>query len=273
MDKTRKLTVGISLAIHAGLIALMVLVFDVPDGSAVAPAPEPMDLFLPPMQVSTRSIEVQETEEPVEEVKPVEAVEPEPEEVVEPTPALLPVVEDAVEAVAPEVVVAKAPEPEKPKPPKPPKPKPRRETQKPPEKPPEPAQQSAPSVAAGVANAPIAQAAITGNANAEVSGGGNPGASSDYIAQIIQRVSEKKPRFPARALSSGAQGKPVVRFRIDRNGKVLSRELVASSGRPDLDEAALKTIDRADPFPPMPPEMTGAEKAFTLPIDFNIKKR
>lgn len=266
MDSYRKITVGTSLAVHAGAIALLVLVFDAPSGGAMVPAPQTMDLFLPPLFAATRSVEVPETEKPVEETKPVE-VEP-PAEVVEPEPVTLPVMAEAVEAIEPEVVVVKELEPEKPKPPKP---KPRREAQKP-QKPKEPPAPAPPSVEAGPAEAPIAAVATPGNADINLEGGGDPGARADYGDKVVAWIRRHK-RYPDRAERREIEGTPWVRFVVDRNGKLISCALHKSSGRPELDQAALDTIARGDPFPAMPDEVLGDTKAFVVPIDFNIKKR
>lgn len=269
MSKSRKLTFCASLAAHAGAIALLVLVIEAPESGAVAPAPVPIDLFLPPMMTAARTIDVPETAKPVETAEPVEIEEPQEITPPEPETVTVPIVPDAVEAVEPEVAVAKEPEPEKPKP----KPRPRREADKKPPKPKEPpAPAPPPSVASGPPDAPIGPVATPGNAPVTAGGGGDPGAVADYTALVGAWVKKHK-FYPERARRREMEGRPSVRFRIDRAGTVLSCELVQSSGRSELDEAALETIRRADPFPAMPDDVSGDTKEFTVTVDFSINRR
>lgn len=51
--------------------------------------------------------------------------------------------------------------------------------------------------------------------------------------------------------------KAQVRVQIDRNGNLLSKKIVRSSGNPTYDEYALETIERSVPFP-RPPEKLSA---------------
>ncbi len=47
--------------------------------------------------------------------------------------------------------------------------------------------------------------------------------------------------------------KTQILLKIDADGKIVSRQVVKSSGNPNYDEVAIETIDRSAPFPP-PPE-------------------
>lgn len=53
---------------------------------------------------------------------------------------------------------------------------------------------------------------------------------------------------------------------IDRNGRLLSHRLAASSGSSTLDNAAMTVIERAQPFPRFPPGMSQAQIALTIPL-------
>ncbi|RJF80651.1 energy transducer TonB [Oleomonas cavernae] len=255
-NKSASVTVGVSLAVHATAILLLVLVFDAPTSGAVVPAPQTMELMLPPMMTEAQPVQAVESP-PVEEVKPQDVVEPEPE------PVTVPVMAEAVEVAEAEVVVVKEPEPEKPKPPKP---KPRREAERP--RPPKPVEEVAPAPP----SPPAAVAAVVTPAPAIVSGGGDPGARADYGAKVAAWINRHK-RYSERAERRQIEGMPWVRFVLDRQGNVVSCTLHKSSGRPELDEAALDTIARGNPFPVMPDEMPDETKAFIVPIDFSIKKR
>jgi len=65
---------------------------------------------------------------------------------------------------------------------------------------------------------------------------------------------EASKRYPSGA--HGEKGIARVAFRIDRNGHVLSSRITQSSGSALLDQDALATLKRADPFP-FPPATIG----------------
>jgi periplasmic protein TonB len=67
------------------------------------------------------------------------------------------------------------------------------------------------------------------------------------------------------------QGSAVVEFAIDRTGKLIDRELRASSGTAVLDEDALSTVERSSPFPLPPDDAVGEVLRFSLKIEFKIK--
>lgn len=58
--------------------------------------------------------------------------------------------------------------------------------------------------------------------------------------------------FPPEAM--GQMGNAGVTFVIDRSGTLISHALVESTGSPPLDAAALKMVERSEPFPKPPPE-------------------
>jgi protein TonB len=53
---------------------------------------------------------------------------------------------------------------------------------------------------------------------------------------------------------------------VDRNGRLLSHRIAASSGSPTLDRAAMAVIERAQPFPPFPSGMTQAQVSLIIPL-------
>jgi protein TonB len=62
---------------------------------------------------------------------------------------------------------------------------------------------------------------------------------------------------------AGMKGRVVVRFKMDESGQLLSSEITQSSGSPLLDDAALRLLKRASPFPRPPP---GVLLDYNLPI-------
>lgn len=73
--------------------------------------------------------------------------------------------------------------------------------------------------------------------------------------------------------AAGQSGTAKVKFVIDRQGKLISRELVESAGSEILDTAALTLIERAEPFPEPPAEVRDDSFTFTVPIKFASRKQ
>jgi protein TonB len=65
----------------------------------------------------------------------------------------------------------------------------------------------------------------------------------------------------------------LLRFRMDRNGKVLSYSIERTSEHEVLDEAALAMIERAQPLPPLPDDVPGESIELIIPANFNITDR
>ena len=66
-------------------------------------------------------------------------------------------------------------------------------------------------------------------------------------------------------------GNVVVRFVIGPTGELVSREVTQSSGSTTLDEAAVASIDRAAPFPPMPDEVASGTMVVSVPFKFSVR--
>ncbi len=82
-------------------------------------------------------------------------------------------------------------------------------------------------------------------------------ASNDTEASwdtVLKAHLEKHRRYPLTARAMRIQGIAHVRFRMSRAGKLISVTLSRSSGFDILDRAALDTIRRAQPLPPIPTE-------------------
>lgn len=71
----------------------------------------------------------------------------------------------------------------------------------------------------------------------------------------------------ARASASRSKGTVVVRISLDEKGALINTEVVTSSGRPQLDAAALLLI-RLATFPTPPPGLTAIERSYLAPIRF-----
>jgi periplasmic protein TonB len=62
----------------------------------------------------------------------------------------------------------------------------------------------------------------------------------------------------------------MVRFTVDRAGKVMSRRVERSSSHAELDALALDLLGRATPLPP-PPEMAGGVVELVVPVRYALR--
>jgi protein TonB len=85
----------------------------------------------------------------------------------------------------------------------------------------------------------------------------------------IAALIERNKRYPANARND--RGIAQVSFSVDRQGRVVSSRVLASSGSAALDREALEMIKRAQPFPPPPAALAGAEVSLTVPVRFNMR--
>lgn len=85
-----------------------------------------------------------------------------------------------------------------------------------------------------------------------------------YLGQIKKHLERAKVSPPSRR-----SGTVVMRFNIGLDGKLLSREIVSGSGFKILDDAAVAALDRAAPFPPIPPKVS--VRPITLTQEFTFQ--
>ena len=86
---------------------------------------------------------------------------------------------------------------------------------------------------------------------------------------VIQLASKRE--FPPGA--TGQSGTAKVKVVIDRRGKLISRELVESAGSELLDAAALRMVERAEPFPEPPADVSNDRFIFVVPFNFANRKQ
>lgn len=101
-----------------------------------------------------------------------------------------------------------------------------------------------------------AKATAQSRNNGKSSQSGNA-AASNYPGKVMRRISQvPKPRV-------GRRGTAVVSFTVGSGGTLAAISLARSSGSGELDQAALRVIRRAAPFPAPPPS---ARRNFTIRI-------
>jgi periplasmic protein TonB len=87
----------------------------------------------------------------------------------------------------------------------------------------------------------------------------------------LQKHLQQYKSYPTAARDRGEEGVAMLAFTMDRDGKVLSRQIVRSSGHPDLDLAALAMVERAQPLPAFPASMPQNQYSFTVPVRFSLR--
>lgn len=185
---------------------------------------------------------------------------PEASKQAESKPEEAPQVEPSPEVPAPEVAVAqKTPEPEK----KPEEPKEEAKQE----------QKTEASVGDPITAAPAkTEAPVAQKTVAPVAGTGRSAdrAQATWQKSLLTHLNAKK-RYPTDARARGQQGEAKVQFSIDRVGRIVSAQLLTSSGHVALDEEALAVLRRASPLPAPPEGFGGDTIALTLPIQFRIR--
>ncbi len=97
-----------------------------------------------------------------------------------------------------------------------------------------------------------------------------PRIDPSWQSLLLKHLQQFK-NYPAGARERGEQGVAMLAFTMDRNGKVLSRRIVSSSGHPDLDAEVLTLVERAQPLPAFPASMNEDRLELTVPIRFSLR--
>ena len=92
----------------------------------------------------------------------------------------------------------------------------------------------------------------------------------EFLAIVRKRI-EKAKRYPEEARRKGMEGTVVVAFTVGKKGELESVEVVKSSGYKELDEAAVQTIKRAAPFPPLERFSSRERLKIEVPITFKLE--
>jgi periplasmic protein TonB len=90
----------------------------------------------------------------------------------------------------------------------------------------------------------------------------SPKVLAAWRGQVISHLNSRK------SGSVSGDGTTTVAFKIDRSGKVLSSQVVASSGNKALDAEALALTQRASPVPAPPADIAGSTLYLKVPVRF-----
>jgi TonB family protein len=93
-----------------------------------------------------------------------------------------------------------------------------------------------------------------------------PESRARWLARLVTHITKYK-RYPY-GLEEDRGGDVVITFLLDRTGHVVSARVVKTSGDTILDDAALAMVQRADPVPQPPQQVTDEGLNFVLPVRF-----
>jgi protein TonB len=240
-------SLAVALLLHAGAVAAVLLL------PRLTPPPPPMT-FVPVEIVPAQALGVRhpaapsrpKAEKPKPEPEKPPEPEPEPPKPEPPAPKPKPVREEA--PVLPDKPVKK---PEKPKPsasgelPRPAAPTDRKPVPRPSAPTPPPPSEGSET---GPRGAPTGKPQGSSAFGSQVAGLDNPDFKFGYyIDQLLSAIDSKWVRPPL-----GNDVQAVIGFRIQRDGSITDLEVTRSSGYNSFDLAALRAVQNASPFPPLP---------------------
>jgi periplasmic protein TonB len=95
----------------------------------------------------------------------------------------------------------------------------------------------------------------------------NSDALPNWRTEIIGILEHNK-RYPAEAQARQEHGVSNLAFSLNRQGRVTSARITASSGSATLDAETLALVRRVQPFPPPPPEVSGTHISLVVAIRY-----
>jgi protein TonB len=101
-----------------------------------------------------------------------------------------------------------------------------------------------------------------------------PAAAADAMTRFQRLLSshlEREKRYPRLSQQRGEQGTVMLRFTMNRDGKVLTARIERGSGFAALDQEVLALIERAQPLPVFPAEITAAQLELVVPVQFSMR--
>lgn len=112
-----------------------------------------------------------------------------------------------------------------------------------------------------------ARKSASGSKTAKRSNRAGNASVSNYPGKVHRKVS-RAIRYPKQARAKRLRGQAVVSFVVRSNGSVSGIRVARSSGHSILDNAAVDTVRRAAPFPPIPSGAGRSSWAFSVPLAF-----
>lgn len=94
---------------------------------------------------------------------------------------------------------------------------------------------------------------------------------AEWHKKLVLALNARK-TYPDAARDAGAEGRAVLRFTVDRIGRVQVRAVAQSAGDAALDAATLAILAPGDLLPPPPGHMAGARFDLAIPITYTLRR-
>ena len=98
----------------------------------------------------------------------------------------------------------------------------------------------------------------------------DPQIQTHYLAAVLSKIQREK-YYPRNARRRGEEGEALVGFVIRKDGILENIVIDTSSGHRRLDEAAIRTLERASPVLPIPDALRRDQWKMSVPIAFSLR--
>ena len=95
-------------------------------------------------------------------------------------------------------------------------------------------------------------------------------AQRDYTPLVVQKIYQNI-SYPSRAVSKNQQGTVRIAIQIGRSGELQSTQTTQESKYSSLNNAALKAVEKAAPFPELPEQISAEFFELSIPITFRLQ--
>jgi protein TonB len=101
-------------------------------------------------------------------------------------------------------------------------------------------------------------------------GGGGAGGTAAY-EQVLAAWLDRHKYYPSTLRRRGIEGEGKLQIRITRKGDVLDVKILKAFTHPSLTSIAEDWVKRAEPFPPVPSQISGESYVFAVPVVFRLE--
>jgi len=92
----------------------------------------------------------------------------------------------------------------------------------------------------------------------------------DQYSDTLNRHTLKNIRYPSRAQQRGWEGEVLLKVLVNKGGEVQEIEVLEESSYSSLNREALRSVERANPYPQIPANLGVETFSFTVPIRFSL---